>query len=127
MVRIPDKLYFKIGEVAQIAKVEAYVLRYWESEFKEISPIKSKSKQRLYRRKDIETVLLIKQLLYAEKFTIEGAKKQIREFRGEKDATKESGKAKEGQLILGFDGRKNGNFLDQLRVGLNELIKILEK
>ncbi len=127
MVRIPDKLYFKIGEVAQIAKVEPYVLRYWESEFKEISPIKSKSKQRLYRRKDIETVLLIKRLLYAEKFTIEGAKKQIRDFRGEKDNTKETGKAKEGQLILGFDGRKNGNFLDQLRVGLNELIKIFEK
>lgn len=73
---ILDKLYYKIGEVAQIADLEPYVLRYWESEFKEITPIKSKSNQRLYRKKDIDTVMLIKKLLYSEGFTIDGAREK---------------------------------------------------
>src|SRR4051812_20358654 len=96
---IPDKLYFKIGEVAKLADVEPYVLRYWETEFKEINPIKSKTKQRLYRRKDIETVLWIKQLLYEEGFTIDGARKKLRELRGEKEEVREEKKTGE-QLLL---------------------------
>jgi len=75
---IPDKLYFKIGEVSQITGVKPYVLRYWESEFKLVSPGKSKSNQRLYRRKDIENILRIKKLLYEDRFTIAGAKKTLK-------------------------------------------------
>ncbi len=76
---IPEKLYFKIGEAARLLKLEPYVLRYWQTEFKEIAPVKSRSNQRLYRRKDIETLLLIKKFLYEEGFTIEGARKKVRE------------------------------------------------
>jgi DNA-binding transcriptional MerR regulator len=77
---IPDKLYFKIGEVSRITRVKPYVLRYWESEFKIIKPQKSASKQRVYTRRDIEMILEIKNLLYKEKFTLEGAKKQMKVF-----------------------------------------------
>lgn len=73
-----DKLYFKIGEVAQIVGVAAYVLRYWETEFKAIRPQKSRTQQRVYRRRDVETLLKIKHLLYAKKFTIAGARQQLR-------------------------------------------------
>ncbi|MEP6715568.1 MAG: MerR family transcriptional regulator [Terriglobia bacterium] len=74
---IPDKLFFRIGEVSQLVGVEAYVLRYWESEFKALSPKKSSSGQRMFRRKDVELLLRIKQLLYERKFTIEGARKAL--------------------------------------------------
>src|SRR4030042_2615503 len=79
---IPDKLYFKIGEVSQITGVEPYVLRYWESEFKIISPVRTNSKQRLYRKRDLELILEVKKLLYKEKLTIAGAKKRLQETRG---------------------------------------------
>lgn len=75
-MEIPDKIFFKIGEVSEIAGVKPYVLRYWESEFS-ISPHKSGSGQRLYRRKDIERILMIKRLLYQEGFTIAGARKHL--------------------------------------------------
>ena len=78
---IPDKLYFKIGEVSQIAQVEPYVLRYWESEFSMMRPTRSRARQRLYHRRDIELILEIKRLLYEEKFTISGAKKKLRHWR----------------------------------------------
>ncbi len=74
---LPAKSYFRIGEVARITRVKPYVLRFWESEFKMMTPPKSRSKQRMYRKKDIETILKIKQLLYAERFTIEGARKRL--------------------------------------------------
>jgi len=74
-----EKLYFKIGEVAQIVGVPAYVLRYWETEFKVIKPQKSRAQQRVYRRRDVETLLKIKHLLYAKKFTIAGARQQLRQ------------------------------------------------
>ena len=80
-VSIPDKLYFRIGDVAELAGVKPYVLRYWESEFPVISPEKSTTGQRVYRRTDVETILLIKNLLYKEKYSIEGARKRIREVR----------------------------------------------
>jgi len=73
-----DKLYFKIGEVAKIVGVKPYVLRYWETEFSILKPGKTKSKHRLYRRKDVETLLRIKQLLHNERFTIEGARRQLK-------------------------------------------------
>jgi DNA-binding transcriptional MerR regulator len=75
---IPDKLYYRIGEVEQITEVPAYVLRYWESEFKLLRPKKNPAGQRLYRRKDIDLVLRIKTLLYDERLTLEGAKKRLR-------------------------------------------------
>src|SRR5690348_6533047 len=71
---IPDKLYFKIGEVSELLGVEPYVLRYWESEFPSLSPKKSGTGHRLYRRKDVELLLRIKHLLYEKRFTIDGAR-----------------------------------------------------
>jgi len=76
--QLPDKLYFKIGEVAKIVGVKPYVLRYWESEFTLVRPTKTRSKHRLYRRKDVEALLHIKQLLHHERFTIEGARKRLK-------------------------------------------------
>ena len=75
---IPDKLFFRIGEVSQLVGVEPYVLRYWESEFPGLSPKKSNTGQRMFRRKDVELLLNIKHLLYHEKFTIEGARKALK-------------------------------------------------
>jgi DNA-binding transcriptional MerR regulator len=75
--KIPNKLFFKIGEVCEITDTQPYVLRYWESEFPALAPAKNSSGQRIYRRRDIETVLRIKQLLYEEGFTIAGAKKKL--------------------------------------------------
>ena len=74
---IPDKLYFKIGEVTAITDLAAYVLRFWESEFNIISPKRTESGQRLYRKADVESILKIKYLLYEKKFTIEGARNQL--------------------------------------------------
>lgn len=73
-VEIPNKLYFRIGDVSKLTGVKAYVLRFWESEFPMLSPKKSGTNQRLYRRKDVEMVLEIKHLLYEKRYTIEGAK-----------------------------------------------------
>jgi len=78
---IPEKLYYKIGEVSQITGVEPYVLRYWESEFKIVSPVRTNSKQRLYRKRDLELIQEIKRLLYEEKFTIAGAKKRLKSLK----------------------------------------------
>src|ERR1022692_2325914 len=74
---IPDKLYFKIGEVSELLGVEPYVLRYWETEFAVLSPKKSGTGHRLYRRKDVELLLRIKHLLYEKRFTIEGARQSL--------------------------------------------------
>src|SRR6478752_755043 len=80
---IPDKPFFKIGEVAQLAGVEPYVLRYWETEFKVIRPEKTRTNQRMYRKRDVEAVLQIKKLLYDEGYRIDGAKRQLRVITGE--------------------------------------------
>jgi len=74
---IPDKQYFKIGEVSALTHLESYVLRYWETEFKMIRPVRFGSNQRMYRRKDVEIILEIKKLLYEEGFTIAGARKKL--------------------------------------------------
>ncbi len=109
---IPDKLYFKIGEVSKITGVKPYVLRYWESEFKLLTPSKSKSKQRLYRRKDIENVLQIKKLLYKERFTIAGAKKMLKA-----DPIKEAAT----QLELGQDANAYQTALRRVQSELRDL------
>ena len=85
-VNIPDKLYFKIGEVCEITGIKQHVLRYWESEFAILSPPRARSRQRLYRRSDVENVLRIKSLLRDEGFTISGAKKLLARERGEPEA-----------------------------------------
>ena len=77
---IPNKLDFRIGEVADLLIVKPYVLRYWETEFPDIKPAKSKSGQRLYKRRDVELLVRIKELLYGERFTINGARKRLREL-----------------------------------------------
>ena len=77
MTDFPDKIYFKIGEVARLTGVKPYVLRYWETEFPQIKPDKGRSSQRLYKKKDLDTILLIKQLLYKEGYTIAGARKKL--------------------------------------------------
>ena len=76
---IPDKLYFRIGEVAGLCRLPAYVLRFWETEFPQLKPIKSSTGQRMYRRRDVESVVRIKKLLYEDGFTIAGARLQLRE------------------------------------------------
>ena len=86
---IPDKSYFRIGEVSKILGVEPYVVRYWESEFKTVKPFRTRSYQRLYRKKDVDELLTIRNLLYKEMFTIAGAKKRLvqmkREASGQRD------------------------------------------
>src|SRR6059036_143479 len=77
-VLIPEKLYFRIGEVARLCHLPAYVLRFWESEFPQLKPVKSSTGQRMYRKRDVESVLRIKQLLYEQGFTISGARQQLR-------------------------------------------------
>lgn len=84
-VLIPERLYFRIGEVARLCRLPAYVLRFWESEFPQLKPVKSNTGQRMYRRKDVESILRIKKLLYEEGFTISGARQHLRaEVKGEK-------------------------------------------
>jgi DNA-binding transcriptional MerR regulator len=76
----PDKRYYRIGEVSRLTGIKPYVLRYWESEFRFMTPQKSRSKQRLYRQRDIELIQLVKKLLYEQRFTIAGARKKLREM-----------------------------------------------
>jgi DNA-binding transcriptional MerR regulator len=82
---IPDKLFFKISEVCEIVGVEPYVLRFWETEFPNFAPEKSKAGHRVYKRKDVENVLRIKELLYDRGFTIAGARKQLSRTRGSRE------------------------------------------
>ncbi|HUS07712.1 MAG TPA: MerR family transcriptional regulator [Bryobacteraceae bacterium] len=117
---IPDKLYFRIGEVSRLAGVKPYVLRYWETEFPSISPKKSGTGHRLYRRKDVELLLEIKQLLYEKRFTIEGARKAL-EMRV-KPRQQKSGPAP-GQREL-FPARSAD--LSSIRQGLLEILAFLK-
>ncbi len=92
-IAIPEKQYFKIGEVSEILNVEPYVLRYWESEFKILKPTRTRARQRLYHKRDLELLLEIKHLLYDEKFTIAGAKKRLQEMKKQAAAEKKAAKA----------------------------------
>jgi DNA-binding transcriptional MerR regulator len=107
---LPDKQYFKIGEVSRILGVKPHVLRYWESEFSSIRPQKSRTNQRLYRRRDVELLVQIKQLLYQEGFTIAGANKRLRELlRSQRD---------EGELV---------DVLREVREQVDELLQLVEE
>ena len=114
---IPDKLYFRIGEVSKLCKLPAYVLRFWESEFPQLKPVKSSTGQRMYRQRDVESVLRIKKLLYDEGFTIAGARQHLRAE--SKPAQQQSG------LPFPKHGRSDG--LKKVRQGLQEILVILKK
>lgn len=117
---IPDKLYFKIGEVAKIIGVKPYVLRYWETEFPDIAPGKSKTNQRLYKRKEVERILQIKDLLYREKYTIEGARKRLKSLaRGIFEKSEENSKSPQISL---FDPAKQRDFLKLLKGKLEDIL-----
>ena len=108
---IPDKAYFRIGEVSSILGVEPYVVRYGESEFKSVRPVRTSSDQRLYRRKDLEQLLIIRNLLYRDNFTIRGAKKQLARITQRPDPGEEADKDK---LLLG-----------KIKISLAQIRKIL--
>lgn len=131
-VEIPDKLYFKIGEVAELAGVKPHVLRYWESEFGSFRPVKSKTNQRLYQRKDIEFVLQLKDLLHNQGFTISGARKKMRELAraGSKVETTpqtECEEVPENQMALPLVSGFDSNLLDEIRNDVQSLRDSLKK
>ena len=118
MVKIPDKMFFRIGEVGRITGVKPYVLRYWESEFKLLRPIKNKAGQRIYRRRDIEAVLDIKNLLYKKKYTIAGAKKRLSEEIKGRGAQ---------QMELGFTSPQLKTAIGRIRDGLVAIDEMLSR
>ena len=123
---IPNKLFFKIGEVCEITDTQPYVLRYWESEFPALAPAKNSSGQRIYRRKDIETVLRIKQLLYDEGFTIAGAKKRLESEMSGKGATPQTMAAEaDAEPPAGDDRTKSVLF--EVRDQIREILTLLDK
>jgi len=113
-VLIPDKLYFRIGEVATLCRLPAYVLRFWESEFPQLKPVKSSTGQRMYRRRDVESVLRIKQLLYEQGFTISGARQQLRT----------ENKSDKVQAAIPFPTQSAAE-IAHLRQGLREILDLL--
>jgi DNA-binding transcriptional MerR regulator len=132
---IPDKLYFRIGDVARLAGIKPYVLRFWETEFSGLGPKKSGTGHRLYRRKDVELVLEIKRLLYEERFTIEGARKFL-ESRPKVEAVKAGARQTKSkgakasapvtQIQVGLFGDV-GPLLDEVRRELEEILSLLKK
>jgi DNA-binding transcriptional MerR regulator len=122
---IPDKLYFRIGEVSRLAGIKPYVLRFWETEFSSLGPKKSGKGHRLYRRKDVELVLEIKRLLYDKRYTIEGARKYL------DTRTRETG-SRTGEGAAKKSGRSQGDLfhdpapvLQQIRKELTEILALL--
>jgi len=122
---IPDKLYFRIGEVSRLAGIKPYVLRFWETEFSSLGPKKSGKGHRLYRRKDVELVLEIKRLLYDKRYTIEGARKFL-------DSRGREGAAKTPEAVNRKTGRSQGDLfqssgplLEEIRKELNAILEIL--
>lgn len=115
---IPNKLFFRIGEVAKLAEVEPYVLRYWETEFKNLRPKKNEKGQRLYQKKEVKLALDIKNLLYGEGYTIEGAKKVLKERNRKK-------RKSPAQLSLPFDREKVVQVVKELKKDLEDLLKEL--
>lgn len=121
---IPNKLYFRIGEVSRLAGIKPYVLRFWESEFPSLGPKKSGTGHRLYRRKDVEMVLEIKRLLYEKRFTIEGARKAI-EGRPKVEPAKPDPALKKGKRMQADLFDNPAVLLDGLRKELKEILKLL--
>jgi len=113
-IYIPDKLYFRIGEVATLCRLPAYVLRFWETEFPQLKPVKSSTGQRMYRKRDVESVLRIKQLLYEQGFTISGARQQLRS----------ETKSDKTQATIPFPARSAAE-LQHIRQGLREILTLL--
>lgn len=114
-ILIPEKLYFRIGEVAELCDLPAYVLRFWETEFAQLKPTKGSTGQRMYRRRDVEHVIRIKQLLYSEGYTIAGAREQLKqEARGGKT-----------QSALPFAAARPQNDWKRVKQGLQEVLSIL--
>ena len=113
-IAIPEKQYFKIGEVSEILNVEPYVLRYWESEFKILKPTRTRARQRLYHKRDLELLMEIKHLLYDEKFTIAGAKKRLQEMKKQTAADKKAKKS--GRIAKAREEIRKGEYvtLDEL-------------
>jgi DNA-binding transcriptional MerR regulator len=129
--KIPNKLFFKIGEVCEITDTQPYVLRYWESEFPALAPAKNTSGQRIYRRRDIETVLRIKQLLYEEGFTIAGAKKRLEMEMAGRTPTPTSappgGNGGDGAAAGGAGGDATKKALHEIRDQLREILTLLDR
>jgi DNA-binding transcriptional MerR regulator len=124
----PTKLYYKIGEVCKIVGVEAYVLRYWETEFPGLAPLKNKSGQRTYRPRDIELLLQIRKLLYEDGFTIVGARKQLGQHhvaRPQKNESKTVTKPIRKQADAG-KLRPRGERLTQVREELENILTLLD-
>lgn len=122
---IPDKLYFRIGEVSRLAGIKPYVLRFWETEFSNLGPKKSGKGHRLYRRKDVELVLEIKRLLYEKRYTIEGARKFL-------DSRTRDAAPKAAEIAAKKNMRTQGDLFtdpkpafDQIRNELTEILKLL--
>jgi DNA-binding transcriptional MerR regulator len=115
---IPDKLYFKIGEVGSLLGVEPYVLRFWETEFPKVAPKKTNKGQRMYRRKDVELLLEIKHLLYEKKFTIEGARQHLHDE--SRSAAKAAARHGEPSLFA-------GDPLPEIRNELRAILDLLSK
>ena len=113
---IPDKLFFKIGEVADLAGLEQHVLRYWEEEIEFLKPKKNKSGQRLYQKKDVELIFQIKKLLYTEKFTLAGARKKLNK-----------NKKKEVQLDIAFAREDFIEWKEEIRQELESILSTLDK
>ncbi|MBI2460411.1 MAG: MerR family transcriptional regulator [Candidatus Rokubacteria bacterium] len=113
---IPNKLFYKIGEVSALTGVQPYVLRYWESEFKLLRPKKNRAGQRVYRRPDLDLVMRIKQLLYEERLTLEGAKKRLRQ----------DVKGRGQQLELEIQEGPWGDLLRRVRTRLEGMRQILK-
>jgi DNA-binding transcriptional MerR regulator len=113
-IYIPDKLYFRIGEVATLCHLPAYVLRFWESEFPQLKPVKSSTGQRMYRKRDVESVLRIKQLLYEQGFTISGARQHLRA----------ESKSDKTQAAIPFPSASTPE-IQHIRQGLREILTLL--
>ena len=112
---IPDKLYFRIGEVAELCNLPTYVLRFWETEFPHLKPTKSSTGQRMYRRRDVENVVYIKHLLYDEGFTIAGARERL----------KADLRPAKSQNALPFPKNTSKDGIRRVRQGLREVLQIL--
>ena len=126
--KIPNKLFFKIGEVCEITDTQPYVLRYWESEFPALAPAKNSSGQRIYRRRDIETVLRIKQLLYEEGFTIAGAKKRLEsELAGRAETPVPAATSPPAEAASDAADDRSHATLVQVREQLREILTLLSR
>jgi len=122
-INLPDKRYFRIGEVCKITGLKPHVLRYWETEFKQIKPQKTKSNQRLYRKKDVENIITIKNLLYDKKFTIAGAKARLEEERKDRRQAPQQPR----QMAIEFDPAERDRFIQSLADELKSIRDILDR